>query len=118
MASSSTGLCPLACHATATLPRNDSRLERAAHSSRRRRSRRMDLHAGFDGSLDPRRSRKSTNIRADFGLAPRRHQSGQTGRIGSIPNCGDELTRAMQHKAATTILTSIPDNFKPGLGSP
>ncbi|WP_456865996.1 transposase [Bradyrhizobium sp. USDA 4503] len=118
MASSSTGLCPLACRATATMPRNDSRLERNAHSSRRQRSRTMDLHAGFDVSLDPRRFRRSTNVRAHFGLAPGRHQSGQTGRIGSVTKCGDELTRAMPHKAAITILTSIPDNFKPRLGSP
>ncbi|WP_456785611.1 transposase [Bradyrhizobium sp. USDA 4516] len=116
MASSSTGLCPLACHATATMPRNDSRLERIAHSRRRRRSR--TLHAGFDVSLDPRRFRKSTNVRAHFRLAPRRHQSGQTGRIGSTTKCGDELTRAMPHKAAITILSSIPDNFNPRLGGP
>ncbi|MCC8969796.1 transposase [Bradyrhizobium brasilense] len=100
------------------MPRNDSRLERIAHSSRRRRSRTMDLHAGFDVSLDPRRFRKSTNVRAHLRLAPRRHKSGQTGRIGSTTKCGDELTRAMPHKAAITILTSIPNNFMLRLGSP
>ncbi|MCC8958828.1 transposase [Bradyrhizobium sp. Pear77] len=78
----------------------------------------MDFHAGLDVSLDPRRFRKSTNVRTHFGLTPRRHQSGQTARIGSITRCGDELTRAMLHKAAITILTTIPNNFEPRLGGP
>ncbi|WP_187435454.1 hypothetical protein [Bradyrhizobium cytisi] len=42
----------------------------------------------------------------------RRYQSGQTGRIGSISKCGDELTRAMLDEAAIVILTRIPKDFK------
>lgn len=64
---------------------------------------------------DPARFRKSTNVGAHFGLTPRRYQSGQTDRIGSISKCGDELTRAMLYEAAIAILTRIPKNFKPRL---
>lgn len=61
---------------------------------------------------DPARFRKSTNVGAHFGLTPRRYQSGQTDRVGSISKCGDELTRAMLYEAAIAILTRIPKNFK------
>ncbi|WP_246208296.1 transposase [Bradyrhizobium rifense] len=61
---------------------------------------------------DPARFKKSTNVGARFGLTPRRYQSGQTNRIGSISKCGDELTRAMLYEAAIAILTRIPKNFK------
>ncbi|MBB4263782.1 IS110 family transposase [Bradyrhizobium sp. CIR3A] len=61
---------------------------------------------------DPARFKKSTNVGAHFGLTPRRYQSGQTDRIGSISKCGDELTRAMLYEAAIAILTRIPKNFK------
>ncbi|MGY3108103.1 transposase [Bradyrhizobium sp. LM3.4] len=61
---------------------------------------------------DPTRFKKSTNVGAHFGLTPRRDQSGQTDRIGSISKCGDELTRAMLYEAAIAILTRIPKNFK------
>ncbi|MGY3371814.1 hypothetical protein ACVWZL_008939 [Bradyrhizobium sp. GM2.4] len=61
---------------------------------------------------DPKRFKKSTNVSAHFGLTPRRYQSGQTDRIGSISKCGDELTRAMLYEAAIAILTRIPKNFK------
>ncbi|MET4043821.1 transposase [Bradyrhizobium sp. RT6a] len=61
---------------------------------------------------DPARFKKSTNVGARFGLTPRRYQSGQTGRIGSISKCGDELTRAMLYEAAMAILARIPTNFK------
>lgn len=44
---------------------------------------------------DPARFKKSTNVGAHFGLTPRRFQSRQTDRIGSIFKCGDELTRAI-----------------------
>lgn len=44
---------------------------------------------------DPARFKKSTNVGAHFGLTPRRYQSGQIDRIGSIFKCGDELTRAI-----------------------
>ncbi|MCK1719316.1 transposase [Bradyrhizobium sp. 141] len=44
---------------------------------------------------DPARFKKSTNVGAHFGPTPRRYQSGQTDRIGSIFKCGDELTRAI-----------------------
>ncbi|TYO63362.1 IS110 family transposase [Bradyrhizobium hipponense] len=61
---------------------------------------------------DPVRFKKSTNVGAHVGLTLRGYQSGQTGRIGSISKCGDELTRAMLDEAAIVILTRIPKNFK------
>ncbi|MET4518957.1 transposase [Bradyrhizobium sp. I1.7.5] len=61
---------------------------------------------------DPARFRKSTNFGARFGLTPRRYQSGQTDRIGSISKCGDDLTRAMLYEVAIAILTRVPKNFK------
>ncbi|MET4236031.1 transposase [Bradyrhizobium sp. LA6.10] len=61
---------------------------------------------------DPARFKKSTNVGARFGLTPRRYQSGQTGRIGSISKCGDELTRALLYEAAIAVLTRSPTNFK------
>ncbi|MCS3765586.1 transposase [Bradyrhizobium centrosematis] len=61
---------------------------------------------------DPARFKKSTNVGAHCGLTPRRYQSGQTDRIGSISKCGDELTRAMPYEAAIAILPRIPKNFK------
>ncbi|MCC8947808.1 IS110 family transposase [Bradyrhizobium sp. Arg62] len=65
---------------------------------------------------DPTRFRKSINVGAHFGLTPRRYQSGQTDRIGSISKCGDELTRAMLYEAAIAILTGVSKNFKLRLG--
>ncbi|WP_368508701.1 transposase [Bradyrhizobium lupini] len=61
---------------------------------------------------DPPRFKKTTNVGARLGLSPRRYQSGQTCRIGSISKCGDELTRAMLYEAAIAILTRIPKTFK------
>lgn len=61
---------------------------------------------------DAARFKKSTNVGARFGLTPRRCQSGQTDRIGSISKCGDELTRVMLYEAAIAILTRIPKNFE------
>ncbi|MET4278927.1 MULTISPECIES: IS110 family transposase [unclassified Bradyrhizobium] len=67
----------------------------------------------FRATVDNRaRIKKSTNVGAHFGLTPRRYQSGQADRIGSIFKCSDELTRAMLHEAAIAILTRIPKNFK------
>ncbi|MET4121136.1 transposase [Bradyrhizobium sp. JR1.5] len=67
----------------------------------------------FRATIDnPARFKKSTNVGAHFGLTPRRYQSGQADRIGSISKCSDELTRAMPHEAAIAILTRIPKNFK------
>ncbi|WP_425364305.1 transposase [Bradyrhizobium barranii] len=69
----------------------------------------LTFRATVDG---PARFKKSINVGAHFGLTPRRYQSGQTGRIGGISKCGDELTRAMLYEAAIAILTRIPKNFK------
>ncbi|MET4751163.1 transposase [Bradyrhizobium sp. RT11b] len=66
----------------------------------------------FRATVDDPRFKESTNVGARFGLTPRRYQSGQTGRIGGISKCGDELTRAMLYEAAIAILTRIPKNFK------
>ncbi|MDH2347731.1 transposase [Bradyrhizobium sp. SSUT77] len=69
----------------------------------------LTLRATVDG---PARFKKSTNVGVHFGLTPRRHQSGQTDRIGSISKCRHELTRAILYEAAIVILTRIPKNFK------
>ncbi|WP_314957157.1 IS110 family transposase [Bradyrhizobium cosmicum] len=67
----------------------------------------------FRATVDNRaRIKKTTNVGAHFGLTPRRYQSGQADRIGSISKCSDELTRAMLHEAAIAILTRIPKIFK------
>lgn len=83
-------------------------------SARRRRLVALTFCATVD---DPTRFGKSTNVGAHFGLTPRRYQSGQTDRIGSIAKCGDELRRAMLYEAAIAILTRIPKHLSCGWGA-
>ena len=40
-----------------------------------------------------------------FGLTPRRHQSGEIDRMGSISKCGDAMVRTMLFGAAQVMLT-------------
>jgi transposase len=54
---------------------------------------------------DPRRFRKSRNVGAHLGLAPRRFQSGEMDCQGSISRCGDPLLRHYLCEAAGVLLT-------------
>jgi transposase len=54
---------------------------------------------------DPKRFAKSRNVGAHLGLAPRRFQSGEMDRQGSISKCGDALLRHYLYEAAGVLLT-------------
>jgi transposase len=54
---------------------------------------------------DPRRFKKSRNVGAHLGLAPRRFQSGEMDCQGSISKCGDPLLRHYLYEAAGVLLT-------------
>jgi transposase len=54
---------------------------------------------------DPTRFTKSRNVGAHLGLAPRRFQSGEVDRQGSISKCGDSLLRHYLYEAAGVLLT-------------
>jgi transposase len=49
---------------------------------------------------DPARFRRSSSVRAYFGLTPRRYQSGEVDHGGHISKCGDGLLRAYLFEAA------------------
>jgi transposase len=50
------------------------------------------------------RFRHSRDVGAHFGLTPRRYQSGETDRSGTIAKTGDALTRHALYEAATSML--------------
>ena len=54
---------------------------------------------------DPQRFAKSRNVGAHLGLAPRRFQSGEMDRRGSISQTGDALLRHYRYEAAGVLLT-------------
>jgi transposase len=54
---------------------------------------------------DQSRFKKSRNVGAHLGLAPRRFQSGEVDRQGSISKCGDPLLRHYLYEAAGVLLT-------------
>jgi len=54
---------------------------------------------------DPCRFKKSRNVGAHLGLAPRRFQSGEMDHQGSISKCGDSLLRHYLYEAAGVLLT-------------
>ena len=54
---------------------------------------------------DPQRFAKSRNVGAHLGLAPRRFQSGEVDRQGSISKSGDSLMRHYLYEAAGVLLT-------------
>ena len=56
---------------------------------------------------DPRRFSKSSSVGAYLGLTPRRYQSGEMDRAGSISKCGDRLMRSYLYEAANTILSRM-----------
>jgi transposase len=54
---------------------------------------------------DPSRFKRSRDIGAYLGLVPRRHQSGETDRVGGISKCGDRAVRTLLYEAANVMLT-------------
>ena len=60
----------------------------------------------FRATVDvPCRFTSSKAVGAVFGLTPRRHQSGEIDRMGSISKCGDAMMRNILFEAAQTMLT-------------
>jgi transposase len=59
----------------------------------------------FRATVDqPERFARSRDVGAHFGLTPRRYQSGETDRSGTITKTGDALTRHALYEAATSML--------------
>ena len=61
----------------------------------------MTFRAAVD---DPARFRSSKAVGACFGLTPRRYQSGETDRVGSITKAGDASVRVALYEAAHVML--------------
>jgi transposase len=60
----------------------------------------------FRATVDvPARFTNSKAVGALFGLAPRRHQSGEVDRVGGISKCGDAMMRTVLFEAAQAMLT-------------
>ena len=59
----------------------------------------------FRASVDvPSRFARSRSVGAHFGLVPRKWQSGEVDRTGSISKCGDAMMRAALYEAANVLL--------------
>ena len=64
---------------------------------------------------DPTRFTRGEEIGAYLGLAPRRHQSGDTDRMGCISRCGDAMLRGYLFEAATVALTRVTRENAPAI---
>jgi transposase len=64
----------------------------------------MTFRAAVD---DPARFRSSKSVGACFGLTPRRYQSGETDRSGSITKAGDASVRAALFEAAHVMMVRV-----------
>lgn len=64
----------------------------------------MTFRAAVD---DPTRFRSSKSVGACFGLTPRRYQSGETDRSGSITKAGDGSVRAALFEAAHVMMVRV-----------
>jgi len=53
---------------------------------------------------DPNRFTSSKSVGAVFGLTPRRYQSGETDRVGSISRAGDSSVRVALFEAAHVMM--------------
>ncbi len=53
---------------------------------------------------EPRRFRRSKDLGPYLGLTPRKYQSGEVDRAGSISKCGDRMTRSLLFEAAGVLL--------------
>jgi transposase len=54
---------------------------------------------------DPGRFKRATSVGAYLGLTPRRYQSGEVDKAGSISKCGDGLLRSYLFEAANVLLS-------------
>ena len=59
------------------------------------------------GVDDPGRFARSKALGAYFGLTPKRHQSGEADRVGSITKAGDAGVRTALYEAANVLLTRV-----------
>ena len=59
------------------------------------------------GVDDPGRFTRSKALGAYFGLTPKRHQSGEADRVGSITKAGDAGVRTALYEAANVLLTRV-----------
>ncbi len=57
------------------------------------------------GVDDPARFRRSRDVGPHFGLTPRKYQSGEIDRTGSISKVGDRMVRTALYEAASVMLT-------------
>ena len=70
---------------------------------------------------NPKRFKRATSVGAYLGLTPRRHQSGEVDKAGSMSKCGDGLLRSYLLEAANVLLSRHPRSCKlktwgPGTG--
>lgn len=62
---------------------------------------------------DPKRFASGEELASYLGLVPRRQQSGQMDRMGSISRCGDPLMRSYLFEAATVALSRVKRPNRP-----
>jgi transposase len=62
---------------------------------------------------DPECFKCSRDIGADFGLVPRRYQSGEIDYTGSISKCGDKRVRTLLYEAANVLRVKRHPNMTP-----
>jgi len=60
---------------------------------------------------DPTRFRSSKQVGACAGLTPRRYQSGELDRAGTITKCGDPALRVALYEAANVMLVNVKHWF-------
>lgn len=56
---------------------------------------------------EPARFSKTSDVGADLGLTPKRHQSGEVDWSGRVSKCGDGGMRSLLFEAATTLITRV-----------
>jgi transposase len=61
---------------------------------------------------NPNRFKRGTSVGAYLGLTPRRYQSGEVDKAGSISKCGDGLLRSYLFEAANVLLSRHPRSCK------
>jgi len=61
---------------------------------------------------NPGRFKHATSVGAYLGLTPRRYQSGEVDKAGSISKCGDGLLRSYLFEAANVLLSRHPRSCK------
>jgi len=56
---------------------------------------------------DASRFKKTSDVGAFLGLAPRRYQSGETDRSGRVSKCGDPAMRGLLFEAASCLISQV-----------